>query len=56
MATTSGNADNEYGKLENAEDAIKEFLEWADGEDFSVIEIYRCNDDECLTPGELVWH
>ena len=54
MANTT--EDNEYGKFENDEDAIHGFLEWADGEDFSILKIYRCNDDECLSLAELVWH
>ena len=42
------NTDNE------AVNSILKFQEWIGGP--SVVEIYRCNDDECLTHQELIWH
>ena len=33
---------------------ILKFQQWVEGP--PILEIYRCNDDECLTHQELVWH
>ena len=56
MATTDGDFENEYGKFHSDEEAISEFLEWQEGEDFSILEIYECANDETLTPTRLIWH
>lgn len=57
MANTDDlSVDHEYGQFENDAEAIAGFREWANGEDFAVLEIYQCSDDECLTPAKLIWH
>ena len=57
MAIMDGEAENEYEQYRNDEDAICGFLAWAgrQDEDCHVLEIWRCDNDECLTPIERAW-
>lgn len=57
MAVMGGEAENEYGQYRDDQDAIDGLLAWNEWvcEDAAVLEIYRCDDDECLTPVERIW-
>lgn len=56
MAEYSGLTENEYGMFETNEEAIAGFTaNVPEGEE--LLEIFRCADDECLTPeGRPIWH
>lgn len=56
MAEYGGDTDNEYEKFETDEDAIAGFTDNVpEGEE--LLEIFRCADDECLTPEvHPIWH
>ena len=56
MAYLSGDAENEYGVFSSDDEAIGAFLSVERDEDETVLEIYECNDDECLTARRLIWH
>ena len=55
MVVTDGNNENEYDKFPSDQDAIDGFLSWAKDEGIAILEICRCDDDECLTPAETIW-
>lgn len=55
VAFFSDDTENEYGKFANDEQAIKHFLRWAYDNGTEAVEIYECNDDECLTPSMMVY-
>lgn len=56
MAYLSGDAENEYGVFSSDDEAIGAFLSVERDGDETVLEIYECNDDECLTARRLIWH
>lgn len=48
------NTENEYERFDSDEEAISGFsANVPDGE--ILLEIFRCEDDECLTPEKLIW-
>lgn len=58
MAEYSGNTDDKYEMFETDEDAIAWFTSISkDEEGLDLVEIFRCADDECLTPEDHpIWH
>ena len=48
--------DHEWEQFESDEEAIAGFNAWAYRNGTVVLEIWECEDDECLTPKRLVWH
>ena len=54
MAIFDGDEENGYEMFEDDEAAIMG-LSYSDN-GANALEIYECSDDECLTPGRLVWH
>lgn len=45
-----------YDQFEDDLQAIKAYLAWSEWEDNpSVLELWECEDDECLTPIRCVW-
>ena len=56
MAVYSGVTESAYSMFESDVDAINGFTNnIPEGE--SLLEIYRCANDECLTPGDHpIWH
>lgn len=57
MANTSDqDIDHEYAQFDTDAEAINGFLEWAEGESFAILEIWRCADDECLSPERQIYH
>lgn len=56
MAEYIGMTDNEYGQFASDADAIAGFTSnIPEGEELA--EIFRCADDECLTPKDHpIWH
>ena len=54
MAEYWGETENAYERFDSDEDAIAGFTRNVPEED-SLVQIWRCLDDECLTPEELVW-
>lgn len=56
MAVYSDDAENEFEKFDSDKEAIDAF---ANNEPSTkspcLLEIHRCNDDECLTPAEQIW-
>lgn len=56
MAEYSGTTDNEYEPFASDADAIAGFTSnIPEGEE--LLEIFRCTDDECLTPEDHpIWH
>lgn len=55
VAFFDGNTENEYDKFSNDEEAINGFKYWAENNGDTLLEIYECNDDECLTPRRKVY-
>lgn len=55
MAEYWGETENEYAQFPSDGEAIAGFTANAP-EDDSLVEIYRCQDDECLTPERVIWH
>ena len=56
MAVYDDDSENEYEQYLHDEDAIEELLNWAAYDERVILEIYRCNDDETLSPAELIYH
>lgn len=54
MAVYDGDYENRYSQFTSDKEAIENFLTGASR--FSLLEIYRCKDSECLSPDELIWH
>ena len=47
--------DHEWEQFKNDEEAIKGFREWAAREGMTVLEVWECADDECLSPVRCVY-
>ena len=56
MAVYPDDYDNDYAQYRTDEDAIEELLNWASYDEREILEIYRCDDDETLSPAELIYH
>lgn len=54
MAEYWGETENDYDRFDSDEDATAGFIRNVPEGD-SLVQIWRCLDDECLTPEELVW-
>lgn len=48
--------ESSYWQYDSDEQAVNEILDNALWADETVLEIYRCNDDETLSPAELIYH
>lgn len=56
MAVYSGMTENAYGMFESDEKAVLGFVNNVPAGE-TLLEIYRCADDECLTPADHpIWH
>lgn len=56
VAMYDNDTENSYGQYESDEKAVNEILYHALFAGETVLEIYRCNDDETLSPAELIYH
>lgn len=56
MAVYDDDSENEYEQYLTDEDAVAELLNWAAYDERVLLEIHRCNDDETLSPAELIYH
>lgn len=54
MAEYNNEADHEWERFPTDEDAIAGFTGTDDNDALQAI--YRCEDDECLTPLVCIWH
>ena len=54
MAEYLGETENAYERFGSDEEAIAGFTGNVPEGD-SLVQVWRCQDDECLTPEELVW-
>ena len=54
MAEYWGETENAYERFDSDEDAIAGFTGTDDSDVLQAI--YRCEDDECLTPAVCIWH
>ena len=56
VAMYDSDTEDSYGQYDSNEQAVNEILDnaWFTGE--TVLEIYRCNVDETLSPAELIYH
>lgn len=52
LAVSEGNNENEYKQFESDAEAVDGFV-FGDG--LRALEVYECNDDECLTPARMVY-
>lgn len=52
MTTYWDDRENDYDLFRFDDEAVKSITANSVG----VCEIFRCNDDECLTPAKLLWH
>jgi len=60
VAFLAGDAENVYEKYEDDMEAVTCLKDWEDrerneAEPPTILEIWRCKDDECLSPEEMVW-
>lgn len=60
VAFLSGDAENVYEQYEDDMEAVTCLKDWEDRERNEaeppvILEVWRCKDDECLSPEEIVW-
>lgn len=55
VAFFEGDTENEYTKARMASAAVDCFKLMAEDEGWELLEVHRCNDDECLTPEQQVF-
>jgi len=55
-ASHSDGSLDDYCQYENDNDAIEGLTTYAEWVKSPLLEIWECDDDECLTPKRLVWH
>lgn len=55
VAMFDSDLENEYERFPSDIEAIRGFLEFADANDETILEIHQCADDECLTPCRRIY-